>query len=216
MREIVPRSGWEQINELYLYAKENVNAGLTKKGRHSYLARVISGSQTINGLLDSIIARDEAYQFLRIGRNLERADMTTRIIDVRSADLLPEETAESKAFDTIQWMSILSSLSAYQTYRRKVQVQVSRQAVLEFLLKNTLFPRAFMHCLNAVEESASALKNNQDILKQLRGLVRKLARTRIEELRQGHLHLFMDELQLGMIDLHGAFETAYFLVPAEA
>ena len=109
VREIVPRSGWEQINELYLYAKENMSAGLTKKGRHSYLARVISGSQTINGLLDSIIARDEAYQFLRIGRNLERADMTTRIIDVRSADLLPEETAESKAFDTIQWMSCSSA-----------------------------------------------------------------------------------------------------------
>ena len=95
------------------------------------ISGIISGSQTINGLLGSVVLRDEAYQFLRIGRNLERGDMTTRIIDVRSTDLLPEEAAESKTFDTIQWVSVLNSLSAYQAYRRKVQAQVIRVIALK-------------------------------------------------------------------------------------
>jgi uncharacterized alpha-E superfamily protein len=216
VRDIIPRSGWEQINELYLDAGDNVHSGLTKSGRHAYLDHIISGSQTINGLLGSIVYRDEAYQFLRIGRNLERADMTTRIIDVRSTDLLPEETADSKTFDTIQWVSVLNSLSAYQAYRRKVQVQVRRDEALEFLFKNTLFPRAFMHCLYAVEESLGELKNNRDSLEVLRQLIHKVSSTRVDRLRKEQLHSFIDQLQLGLINLHRAMEETYFLPPAEA
>ena len=215
VREIVPRSGWEQINELFLYAKENVNTGVTKRGRHAYLARIITGSQTINGLLSSIMARDEAYQFLRIGQNLERADMTTRIIDVRSTDLLPETPPEMMAVDTIQWMSVLNSLSAYQMYRRKVQVQVTRKAVLRFLFQNTLFPRSFLHSLNAVEESLGDLKNNQDSLKQIRELVRKALGVRVENLDQARLHHFIDDLQLGIIELHELIAQTYFLPEPE-
>ena len=216
VRDIIPRSGWEQINELYLDAGDNVHSGLTKSGRHAYLDHIISGSQTINGLLGSIVYRDEAYQFLRIGRNLERADMTTRIIDVRSTDLLPEETADSKTFDTIQWVSVLNSLSAYQAYRRKVQVQVRRDEALEFLFKNTLFPRAFMHCLYAVEESLGELKNNRDSLEVLRQLIHKVSSTRVDRFRKQQLHSFIDQLQLGLINLHRAMEETYFLPPAEA
>jgi len=215
IRDIVPRSGWEQINELYLYARENVHAGLTKSGRHAYLARIIAGSQTINGLLGSVVLRDEAYQFLRIGRNLERADMTTRIIDVRSTDLLPEEAAESKTFDTIQWVSVLNSLSAYQAYRRKVQAQVRRDETLRFLFKNTLFPRAFMHCMYALEESLGELKNNQFSLMELRKLIHKVSATRVDKLRKEQLHTFIDALQLGIIKLHAAMEKTYFLPPVE-
>ena len=216
IRDIIPRSGWEQINELYLYARENVQAGLTKSGRHAYLARIIAGSQTINGLLESVVLRDEAYQFLRIGRNLERADMTTRIIDVRSTDLLPEEAAESKTFDTIQWVSVLNSLSAYQAYRRKVQAQVRRGETLQFLFKNTLFPRAFIHCMYALEESLGELKNNQISLMELRKLIHKVSATRVDKLRKEQLHTFIDDLQLGIIKLHQAMAKTYFLPPVEA
>ncbi len=215
VRDIVPRSGWEQFNELYLYAKENMKTGLTKSGRHAYLARIIAGSQTINGLLGSLLLRDEGFQFLRIGRNLERADMTTRIIDVRSTDLLPEGSADSKAYDTIQWVSVLNSLSAYQAYRRKVQVQVRRAETLNFLFKDTLFPRAFLHCLYALEESLGELKNNKGSLETLRRLTYKASTTQVDEMRKEQLHSFIDQLQLGLIELHQAVAETYFLPPLQ-
>ena len=216
MREIVPRSGWEKLNELFLYAKENVNTGLTKRDRHTYLSRIVSGSQTINGLLASVMDRDEAYRFLQIGRNLERADMTTRIIDVRSTDLLPEDAPELKAFDTIQWVSVLNSLSAYQVYRRKVQMQVRRAEVLEFLFKSTSFPRAVMHCLHAVEESLGELKNSQKSLRRLRQLMRQTTATEMDRLRKEQLHQFVDDLQLGITELHDAMAEVYFLPPMQS
>ena len=211
VRDIVPRSGWERLNELFLYAKDNVNSGLTKGGRYAYLTRIITGSQGISGLLSGTMARDEAYQFLRIGRNLERADMTTRIIDVRSTDLLPEETPESKAFDTIQWISVLNSLSAYQAYRRLVQVQVSRAEVLIFLFQNRLFPRAFNHCIDTVKDGLQPLKNSQQGVKVLADLKELVEATPVNTLRQTPLHDFIDRLQLEVINLHKVLEKSYFL-----
>ena len=216
VRELVPRSGWELINELYLYAKENVNTGVTKRDRHEYLSRIIAGSQAINGLLASVMNRDEAYRFLQIGRNMERADMTTRIIDVRSTDLLPDDAPEMKAFDTIQWVSVLNSLSAYQAYRRTVQMQVSRTEVLEFLFKSTKFPRAVLHCLNVVEESLGDLTNHEKPLRKLRSLMRKASSARMESLRKEQLHQFIDDLQLGIIQLHQVVAEFYFLPPPES
>jgi hypothetical protein len=53
--------------------------------------------------------------------------MTTRIVDVRSANLLPEEATELRPFHTIQWVSVLKSMTAYQMYRRSEQVRVQRR-----------------------------------------------------------------------------------------
>ena len=215
VRDILPRQAWELLNELYLKAGDELQSGLTKGGRHAYLRHIIRGSQLLTGMLGSVMTRDEGYHFLRLGRNLERADMTTRLIDVRSADLLPEDVADLRPFDTIQWMSVLGSLSAYQMYRREMQVQVRRQDVLKFLFKDVLFPRAVMHCLDAVEESVGPLKNNADTLKAVRTAVRKLQRTKVEKLEQEALHRFVDALQLNFITIHDTMACTYFLPPDE-
>jgi len=215
VRDILPRQAWEMLNELYIHAGENLQSGLTKRGRHDYLRRTIRGSQLLTGMLGAIMSRDEGYQFLRLGRHIERADMTTRLIDVRSADLLPGDVTDLRPFDTIQWVSVLNSLSAYQMYRRHMHVQVTRKDVLKFLLKNQLFPRAVFYCVDAVEEGIGALKNNSAPLKAVRAVATKLQRTRVDRLQQDALHAFVDEFQLGIIGVHNAIAATYFLPPAE-
>lgn len=101
-----------------------------------------------------------SYDFLRRGRNLERADMTTRIIDVRSASLLAEHEGLTP-FENIQWMSVLKSLTAYQMCRRNVQVRVRRPDVLKFLLKDKKFPRSFYHALLEVKNCLEQLPRNE-------------------------------------------------------
>ena len=91
IRDIIPREAWEQINNLYLKCKGNLQSGLSRRGRYDYLHWTILGVQTITGMLAGMITHDAGYGFLRMGRNLERADMTTRIIDVRSVNLLSGE-----------------------------------------------------------------------------------------------------------------------------
>ena len=213
VREILPREAWEKLNELFLFAKENIQSGLTKRGRDDYLDSIITGSQLISGLLSSVMYRDEAWQFLRIGRNIERAEMTTRIVDVQSKDLLPdaEEMYESRSLESAQWISILKSLSAYSVYRRKSQVRVSRAPVLDLLFHDTEFPRAFAHCIMAVEESVGTLAHHGLPLKSLRALDRKRMNQNLEKIGQAALHTYIDDLQLGIIRFHKALEKQYFL-----
>lgn len=211
VRDVLPRSAWEAINGLYLYAKENVQSGLTKSGRYDFLDEIIAGSQRIAGLLGSVMYRDEAYQCSRIGRNLERADMTTRIIDVRSTDLFPDDQLETRSLDTLQWISVLRSMSGYQIYRRHVAIRVSRGDVLGFLFQNPLYPRSFLHCVEAVEESIAELDSRSPVLRRCRALRRKTRQTNVAELGQESLHAFIDELQVDITAMHNALAKAYFL-----
>jgi len=109
IRDIVPREIWEQINALHIYACENMQVGLTKRGRHPFLRGIVLRCQTIAGKVSGTMNRDQAYQFLRLGQSLERADMTTRIIDVSSAHLLHEDGPDFDPFANTRWMAVLRS-----------------------------------------------------------------------------------------------------------
>ncbi len=210
IRDIIPRETWEQINDLYLTAKQNSQSGIARKNRHQYLQKIILGAQTITGQLAGTMYHDEGYDFLRMGRNLERADMTTRIIDVRSADLLEDEHESLTPFENIQWMSVLKSLTGYQMYRRIVQVRVRRPDVLRFLLQERAFPRAFYHAICEAQASLVNLPRNHDSLEKLEKLQQFVLKSNPETLKQNDLHEYIDELQLGLSQIHDSIVDAYF------
>lgn len=210
IRDIIPRESWEQVNHLFIHAREDVNMALSQRSRYEYLRHVILGTQTITGLLAGTMTHDEGYNFLRMGRNLERADMTTRIIDVRSASLLPDTAGDLTPFENIQWMSVLKSLTAYQMYRRGARLRVRRPEVLRFLLQEKRFPRAFYHAVCEVEDCLRVLPHNDKPLKQLAGVQRKVLRAKPEKLKQEQLHEFIDQLQRGLAGVHGEIAATYF------
>lgn len=209
IRDIIPREAWERINDLFHVAKSSAQSGYSKKGRFDYLQKIILGAQTITGLLAGTMLHDMGYDFLKMGRNLERADMTTRIIDVRSGDLLPEHEALTP-FENIQWMSVLKSLTGYQMYRRTIQERVSRPYVLKFLLKDKQFPRSFFHALLEVKACLQNLPRNEEAVGLLNEVGKKVLRADQAILKQDELHKFIDELQLGLADLHQMISKTYF------
>ncbi|GAA0859220.1 alpha-E domain-containing protein [Aliiglaciecola litoralis] len=210
VREIIPREAWEQINELYLFAKDNHHKALARRSRYEFLSEIIESNQKITGILVGTMTHDEGYQFLRIGRNLERADMTTRIIDVRSASLLPDTETEQSAFENLQWMSVLKSLTAYQMYRREMRLRIRRPDVLKFLLLEDRFPRSLMHTLHQVANCLELLPNYNDPLKEIKQLEKQLTDANPQALIQDKLHVFIDDMQLGLINIYNKIEETYF------
>lgn len=210
VRDIIPREAWEQINDLYLLVKNDTNRAFAQRSRFDFLRQVILGAQTLTGLLAGTMTHDEGYAFLRIGRNLERADMGTRIMDVRSASLLPDMPEELTPFENIQWMSVLKSMTAYQMYRRSVRLRVRRQDVLRFLLQSRQFPRSFLHCLCEVDGCLRDLPGNERAVAQVHELQSKLAAIDVEKLQQGQLHTALDKLQLGLAAVSDAVVASYF------
>ena len=217
IRDIVPREAWERINELFLFAQGHLQSGLSKRGRFAYLREIIQGSQTITGMLAGTMNHDAGYEFLCIGQMLERGDMTTRIIDVRSATLLPEMASELIPYENIQWTSVLKSLTAYQMYRQKMQVRVRREDALRFLFQNEDFPRSFYYCVSSVESSVRELPRNDSVRRTLTRLKRNARSADVATLARDHvqLHDFIDRLQIDLGRVHSAVADTYFL-PAQS
>ncbi|MCY4362132.1 MAG: alpha-E domain-containing protein [Gammaproteobacteria bacterium] len=210
-REILPVEAWETINEFYLYVKKNPASDLMPGQRHKYLNSVIRYCRQIMGMLFSGMSRGSAYRFVRIGRNLERADMSTRIIDAGCVNLLPAEGDTGAAFAELLWLNVLNSLSSYQIYRQHVKVRPNGEDVVDFLLKYVDAPRSVSHCLEEIHTHLVRLPGNDLPLQTL-------VRTRdmvvdadtITMMEQGGLHGFIDEIQLGLNDIHAQVEQAWF------
>lgn len=211
VREVLPMELWERINSLYLYIRDNAaRAKLGRGPRAEVLRGVIGRRESIIGLLTGSMSRDVAYQLIKLGRNIERADMTTRIVDVNSAVRLPRDPALAALAAERMWMSTLNALSAYQMYRRHVGVHVRGDAVVDYLLKDPHFPRTVLHCLAEVEGSLSVLPGHAAAMKKVRRAWRRVEEMRLAELKPAVLHEYLDQVQTDLGAIHDAVAGQYF------
>jgi len=210
-RDIIPREAWELVNDMNLYLKNNLPGGLSRSRRWGFLKNVIGGSHQLTGLLASTMNHDVGYDILRMGRNLERADMTTRLVDVRSADLLLEHDVLSP-YENIQWMSVLKSLTAYQMYRQHVKMRVRGPQVLKFLLQTDEFPRSFSHCLRQVQLCLGELPEHDVLLRHVLSMRRNIKEADMDYFAKtgAGLHEYIDQLQAQLAELHDAISARYF------
>ncbi len=209
-REIMPSESWEQINELNLFVKQNVRNALTRDGRHEFLDDIIHHCHQINGLLMSNMSHDETYNFIKIGMNLERADMTTRIVDVGCMDLLGQKENIPEAFESILWMNVLRSLSAYQMYKQHVHDRVNSKDVVSFLLQDENFPRTVAYALSELNHCVNMLPKNDRPLRQISRLQRIMGELDIEKMLASGLHEAIDELQVELARIHELVSHAWF------
>ncbi len=209
-RAIVPRDAWEILNDLHAYSRDNRNSGISRRGRFDYMRRIIDHCQMLAGKMSGIMSHDMTYEFMRMGRNMERADMVTRVLGVRASNLLFSHGEELKPFDDIQWKSVLDSLEAYQMYRRHVHVSVSGRAVLKFLLQDALFPRTVYYSLNEVDLCLRGLPGNEPALRILGRAQRLINKVAISEIVKEGLDTFIDELQTVHGQLNQQLMETYF------
>jgi len=207
-REVLPGQAWEQINELKHYADANVQSAVPRRDRFEFLTEIIGRCQQLTGLLDGTMSRDYGYDFVCIGHYLERADMTSRVVDIGNARLL--DGSEPDSVDTHVWMSVLHALGAYQMYRKDVQLGVQYADVVEFLLQNTWFPRSVAHCLNGAEEHIGNLPRHKECLKAMRSVRRSIDRIKPESLDDVSLHQVIDHIQLGIGEIHRQIHATWF------
>jgi uncharacterized alpha-E superfamily protein len=212
VRDILPRQVWEQINELYLYVAEHAAEAAAKRTRYAFLGHVTACTQTLTGMFEGIVSEGDALSFLTIGRNIERADMTSRIVDVRAAAMMAAVNVEElRPFETVLWMSVLRSLSGYQMYRLQTRERVYGPGVVRFLLAEEHFPRACVCCLRRIEEVLHRLPNSQPLLRRVARMRRAIAHTRFEALEQSELHEFIDRLQLSLARTNDELARIYFV-----
>ena len=192
-RPVVPREAWEAGNNLWLTCSDYLDETRSRKGRVQWLRRVIAGCQMINGILLGTMSRDEAMSFLTIGQNLERADLTTRVLDVRSENLHPKRGDDP--YDVVHWMAVLRSLAAYQPFRRAMPARPQGGSTLRFLLQDDRFPRAVSACLTETRSQVKGLARAEDTLDACTNATMLVASAAVPRLTLGGLSEFLEEVQ---------------------
>ncbi|HEX4023264.1 MAG TPA: alpha-E domain-containing protein [Steroidobacteraceae bacterium] len=210
LRDVLPAEAWEELNRFFMGFSEELPSGLSRRTRFDFLKRSVLMSQTLTGMLEGTMSRNEAHTFMLLGRNLERADMSSRIIDVRSAQLLPADVPELRPFDAIQWMSVLRSLSGYEMYRLGRRTRVNRADVLEFVLRDEQFPRACLLCLRQMELCLHGLPHSAGARSALALTCGFLAAADLGALDQPGLHELIDKVQLHITAVHDEIAGTYF------
>ena len=209
-RDILTNEIWELANELFLYSSEYAKASIARRKRNDFMTGLVRRCQTMTGVMMGTLPHDDAYQFLRIGRNLERADMSSRIIDVAAAKLLSEEEDFNPAFATVRWISVLKSLNAFQAYRQQGHLGVKGANVLDYLLHNCDFPRSMGHCLKEVGGCLSHVPNSRIPRREINKLIKELEAVDTRQLKRSALHAFIDQFQVGIDQVHAVIADTYF------
>jgi uncharacterized alpha-E superfamily protein len=210
-RDVVPQETWELINELDIYARQNIKLGINRSQRHAFLNTIIKGCQEISGLLFGTMSRDAAWQFFVLGRNLERADMTTRILDA-GASLMLQQTDEetSLSLSQVVWGNVLRSLSADLNYRRTVRSAVNGAKVARYLLEDPYFPRTVNYCTSKMKQAVSVLPRAERVIPTIEALQRLNYELKSSEDLGEPFRDYLNEVQIHLSSLSNTVSDNWF------
>ena len=202
VRETISSEMWEQVNSLYLLITEE-SRKTVRDALPDFCSRVRMACHLFQGISHVTMSHNEAWHFIRLGTSLERADKTTRMLDVKYFILLPSVSDVGTPYDDVQWAAVLKSVSGFEMYRKRYG-RISPDRIVEFLLLDAEFPRAVRYCIGLADNSLHAITGTRAgsfscPSEQRLGLLRsELDFTRIETILAGGLHEFFDGLQLKM------------------
>ncbi|NJK91681.1 MAG: alpha-E domain-containing protein [Blastochloris sp.] len=218
VRDQISLEMWEEINRLYLFIRSKSTRNLWQQSPYDFYREVKQSSYTLQGLASATTVHDEGLEFAMMGRFLERADMTSRILDVKHGILsMTEASGADLGFQSIQSAAVLRSSSAYEAFQHVYSSQITPVQVAEFLLLADSFPRSVRFCMRTFDHflrkmSGSAPGQFVNEAEKLSGrLVAELNYTTIEEVMGIGLHEYIDSIQLKLNEIGLAMFESYIL-----
>jgi uncharacterized alpha-E superfamily protein len=217
VREVISSEMWEQINRFCLDVNNASSNQRWLREANTFYTKIKNEAHLLNGITEATMSHGEAWHFGRLGRMIERADKTSRILDVKYFLLLPSVNDVGTPFDNMQWMAVLKSASAFEMYR-KVWRRITPTRVAEFLILDEDFPRSIYHAVVAAEHSLHEItdspmnKFETALEKKLGKLRSEFDYTDISEIIKSGLHEFLDGLQVRLNDIGDEIFHTFFAV----
>ena len=214
---------WEELNRLYLFVRSPQARKIWRRSPSEFFQEIKAGSLHLIGIINATLVHDEGWWFVQTGQFLERADKTTRILDVRYQTLpecgMPVDIDQNT---TLEWSAVLRSCSAWDAYRTIHGANVHPKFVAEFLLLNDDFPRSARFCVTELNRALRRISGVADghfcnDAEKLTGrLLAELQFSTIGEVFDIGLHRYLDEAQIKLNGIGGALFRAYIFQPFES
>ncbi|MCE0483367.1 MAG: alpha-E domain-containing protein [Methylacidiphilales bacterium] len=218
VREQISLEMWEEINRTYLWMKSQTLKKIMRQGPYEFFMQVKNASHLFQGITDGTMTHGEDWDFIQVGKHLERADMTTRILDAND-EIFVKQPSKTHTSGTLHWSAILRSCSSHDAYRKFYVAQVEPDKVVEFLILNEFFPRSIRFCaatLNDALRRISGCKEEHftNLAEKLAGrLVAELNYSALEDIKTVGMHKYMDELQIKLHGIGDAIFRTYLFSP---
>lgn len=215
VREAISSEAWEQINEFYHMIRGASLSRGSSQTAPEFFDSIREHSQLFNGILDATLSHASGWHFANLGRLLERADKTSRMLDVKYYTLLPQVQDVGTTLDDLQWSSVLRSVSGFESYRKLFHT-IDVHRVVEFLVLDRFFPRAVLFCVDAADRSLHAISGSplntyQNTAEQRLGRLKsELAYSDVHSVINCGLHEFIDDLQTRLNDIGQAIHETFF------
>src|SRR6266511_2459504 len=215
VREIISREMWQELNEFYLMVSQAARPKVSPEEFSEFYARVKRAGIYFEGVTNATLSRGETWHFARLGRMLERADKTSRILDVKYFLLLPPGSGVGTTIDQLGWTALLNAASALQMYRQHHHLP-SPATVAKCLLLNRDFPRSLKYCVVEAQRSLHALTGSpigtyrSEAERQIGQLRASLDYADSEQIMKHGLHEYVDGLQLSLNSVGDAIHSLFF------
>ena len=216
LRPIISTEMWAQMNVFYKWLSALDGTALAPASLARLFARIKEGCQTHIGITDGTLHRDEGSHFHCLGRHIERADQTTRLLDIKYHLLLPRPAAAGSKIDLVQWDALLRSAAGHHAYLRVMSGAVTPTGVAGFLLLEPRFPRSVLFCVGTADRLLEAIRSKHGLLRgaaaaqELGRLRAALGSTTIGRVISEGLHEYLDQIQRNLIAVTSDVSSDFF------
>lgn len=216
LRPLISTEMWSQINTFHGWLKARQPSDLRRTGLSRFCGAVKEGCQAHTGIIEGTFYRDQGWYFYHLGKYLERADQTTRLVDIKYHSLLPTPEHVGTALDEAGWNAVLRSAAGYHAYRRVHPRGMQPAKVAGFLLFDEEFPRSPVVCMDQMNrlltkvKSRYALRGGNQALERLDEIEALMGAHTIADAIGTGLHEFLDFLQNQFIRLSNDVAGDFF------
>ncbi len=216
LRPLISTEMWAHLNVFYNWLRGLAAEQASPSALSRLFARIKEACQTHTGITEGTFFRDQSWYFYQLGRMLERADQTTRMVDIKYHQLLPRPTDVGSPIDVSQWNTLLRSAAGYHAYRRVHPSGMSPASVAGFLLLHPGFPRSVATCVAAAEQQIHelrlrfGLRGGNAALESLDEIRSFMADRPIEDFLRMGLHEALDHVQMKLGAVAGAVARDFF------
>lgn len=216
LRPVISTEMWKHLNvfhrEVMATRADDLGGPLLSR----LCTRLKEGVQTHTGITEGTFYRDQGWHFLRLGRLVERADQTTRLLDIKYHLLLPAGAEERRVTEMSQWGALLRGAAGYHAFRRAAPPSFTPVDVAGFMLNDMAFPRSVLLCVREMEEHLAELQAVHGLggtagpLERIRALRDALQAEEVAEVIATGLHEFLDHVQRQLIGIASTIGTTFF------
>ena len=214
VREVLSTESFEELNAFYHFFRDGRESQL-EDPTSEFFEQVRQHALLWAGVLDGTMAHGIAWHFMNVGRLVERADKTSRILDVKYFNLLPSVDDVGTAIDDLQWSSLLLAISGLEAYLREHHL-MDIEKIVSFFIFHPTFPRSIFSCIAGADrslreiEKQSGDERESEARQQLVALRHRLQNTTVKEVIAGGMHQFIDRLQCELNEIGKRLGQDYF------